>query len=280
MAAGCLSVTSLGMSCLILEWGEKRILVDPFLSSGGLWVVLPGRSKIDPVDLLPLHAVLITHMHRDHYEPRVLAPLPRNIPVVVPAGEEDKPARLGFTRILGLTPGKEVTLFASPDTPKVICVPARHLITRAVGYVVEWDLPAGSGSKPKARLYLAGDTLLGPHLKEIADLGPLDLACLPVVGFQLLGMKMTMNSAEAVEAAKILNPRVVLPVHHDYRERWPVVSGALGSLELFLEEARAAGLAVAAPGASRPAGASLPLVFPFRAGDRFRYPEDLPLNHP
>lgn len=258
-AAGSLSITSLGMSCLILEWEGKRILVDPFLSDRGLWVVLPGRSKIDPVDLLPLHAVLITHMHRDHYEPRVLDPLPRDIPVVVPAGEEGKPARLGFSQIHGLVPGGEVSLFSSL---KVVCVPARHLITRAVGYVVEGDSPAAGGGK--ARLYLAGDTLLGPHLKEITDQGPLNLACLPVVGFHLLGMKMTMDSAEAVEAARILNSEVVLPVHHDYRERWPLLSGALGSLESFLELARQAGLPVVT----------------FRAGDRFRYPEDLPATGP
>jgi len=70
-----------------------------------------------------------------------------------------------------------------------------HKKGECVGYVVEID---------SRRVYHAGDTGL---LDEMAGLGKIDLALLPIGG------KFTMDTDEAVEAVKRIRPTLVVPMH-------------------------------------------------------------------
>jgi L-ascorbate metabolism protein UlaG (beta-lactamase superfamily) len=64
-----------------------------------------------------------------------------------------------------------------------------------VGYIIELD---------GIRYYHAGDTDLVPEMQELEDI---DVAFLPVGGVY------TMDHDEAIEAAKIINPKVAIPIH-------------------------------------------------------------------
>lgn len=59
-----MKVTKFLQSCLLLDNGQARILIDP-----GTLVL--DRFVLD--DLLPFDAVLFTHRHADHYDERVVA---------------------------------------------------------------------------------------------------------------------------------------------------------------------------------------------------------------
>lgn len=56
------------------------------------------------------------------------------------------------------------------------------------------------------RIYHAGDTDLIPEMKDYRC----DVALLPIGG------TYTMNEKEAAEAVKIINPKVVIPMHYNY----------------------------------------------------------------
>lgn len=56
------------------------------------------------------------------------------------------------------------------------------------------------------RVYHAGDTDLIPEMERIKC----DIALLPIGG------TFTMNEKEAADAVKIINPKVVIPMHYDY----------------------------------------------------------------
>jgi L-ascorbate metabolism protein UlaG (beta-lactamase superfamily) len=73
-----------------------------------------------------------------------------------------------------------------------------------VGFVVTMD---------DRRIYHAGDT---DHIPEMAELGEIDIALLPVSGTYV----MTVD--EAVEATGTIQPNVVIPMH---------VGRGIGSLE-------------------------------------------------
>jgi L-ascorbate metabolism protein UlaG (beta-lactamase superfamily) len=65
-----------------------------------------------------------------------------------------------------------------------------------VGYVIEIN---------GVRIYHAGDT---DNIPELADLKNIDLALLPVSGVYV------MDWQEAVEAVKIIKPKIVIPMHY------------------------------------------------------------------
>jgi L-ascorbate metabolism protein UlaG (beta-lactamase superfamily) len=81
-----------------------------------------------------------------------------------------------------------------------------HRKGECVGYVLEIE---------GKRIYHAGDTGL---IEEMSGLGRIDLALLPIGG------RFTMDIDEAVEAVKIINPALVVPMHmlkadpHKFRE--------------------------------------------------------------
>ena len=98
----------------------------------------------------------------------------------------------------------------------VTCVPARHFSGRGLtdrnrtlwaGFVV-----AGKGR----RLYHAGDTALFDGFVEIGRrAGPIDLACLPLGGYEPRAMMgpVHLNPEEAVRAALDLEARAAVGMH-------------------------------------------------------------------
>lgn len=64
-----------------------------------------------------------------------------------------------------------------------------------VGFVVTLDVQ---------RIYHAGDT---DHIPEMADLGRIDIALLPVSGTYV------MTADEAMGAARTINPKIAIPMH-------------------------------------------------------------------
>jgi L-ascorbate metabolism protein UlaG (beta-lactamase superfamily) len=63
-------------------------------------------------------------------------------------------------------------------------------------------------TKAKKRLYFAGDTGLFGDMRLIGEEG-LDFAALPI------GDNYTMGPEDALRAVKLLNPRMVMPMHYD-----------------------------------------------------------------
>lgn len=58
-------------------------------------------------------------------------------------------------------------------------------------------------------IYHAGDTALFSDMKLIGERHPIDLAFLPI------GDNFTMGPEDAAYAAKLLNPKIVVPIHYN-----------------------------------------------------------------
>ena len=97
---------------------------------------------------------------------------------------------------------------AEIDTVRVVATPARHTGFRppfgplggCLGFVLE-------GS---ARVYFAGDTALFP---QMAALGPVDVALLPVAGWGPVLGPGHMDPLEAARALRLLRPKIAIPIH-------------------------------------------------------------------
>jgi L-ascorbate metabolism protein UlaG (beta-lactamase superfamily) len=228
-------IVFLGHATFLIELDGVRLLTDPLLRSG----VAHLRRQVPPVDPSVLagwagwagpHAVLISHLHRDHLDLASLRLLGLDTPMLVPAGAGKWMRSRGFTSVTELSVG-EVANVGALD---VSAVEARHdghrrrgpgaLRAETLGYVV-------SGRR---RVYFAGDTelfqgmsdLVGqltdettvrsptPGCEDMSEMSSrLDVALLPVAGWGPTLGPGHMGPLDAARAAGLLRPRVAIPMH-------------------------------------------------------------------
>ena len=81
-----------------------------------------------------------------------------------------------------------------------------------MGSVLELARPG----RPPFRVYVSGDTLFFPWLASIVErTGPLDAAVVHLGGTRLAGLLVTMDDRQGADLVGLLEPQVVVPVHHD-----------------------------------------------------------------
>ncbi|AIJ25532.1 MBL fold metallo-hydrolase [Amycolatopsis methanolica] len=203
-----LAMRFLGHSTVRLEVAGRVVLTDPVLTRtvGGLVRVVP---PLDPAAYADVDLVLISHLHGDHLHAPSLRLLGRDVPIVVPRGAGAWMRRRGFPAVAELDIGEQLPV----GDLRVTAVPADHSghrwgprfthgpQARASGHVVE---------APGVRVYVAGDTDLYPGM---AELGPVDVALLPVWGWGPNLGPGHLDPARAAEAVALVQPRVAVPVH-------------------------------------------------------------------
>jgi L-ascorbate metabolism protein UlaG (beta-lactamase superfamily) len=194
-----------GHGTTLLSLDGFAVITDPMLR-GGLGPL--RRQAAKPRADLPeaADALLISHLHRDHLDLPSLRRFRASTPVVVPRGAAGLVARAGRDRILEIGRGETIAL----GPLEVTAVPAVHdgrrdrwgaTAVEAIGYVI-----AGGGW----RVYFAGDTDLYPGM---AELGPLDLALLPIWGWGASVGSGHLDPESAARALRLLEPRMAVPIH-------------------------------------------------------------------
>jgi L-ascorbate metabolism protein UlaG (beta-lactamase superfamily) len=194
-------VTWLGHSTVLVEIDGSRLLTDPVLRRR-IWH-LRRDVPIDPGRLGALSGVLISHTHFDHLDLPSLARLDPALPVVAPAAAVP-PLRRRGRRVLEAVVGQDIELGAV----RVRTTHAEHESRRgllsarspSVGFIVE-------GS---ATVYFAGDTDLFDGMRE---LGPVDVALLPVAGWGPRLPPGHLSPRRAAQALRLVRPRVAVPIH-------------------------------------------------------------------
>lgn len=163
----------------ILYQNKKTIYFDPFQITGG-----PAADII-----------LISHDHFDHCSPDDVKKIQTKDTIIVT--EADSAKKLSG-KIEVLKPGETKTIQGIPieavpsyNTNKDFHVKAKGWL----GFIVTLE---------GVRVYHPGDTDLIPEMKDIKA----DIAFLPVSGTYVMGAQ------EAVEAAKILKPKIAIPIHY------------------------------------------------------------------
>ena len=198
------SLTYIGHATTLLRLGDRSILTDPMLRR---WLGPLRRQGPEPSPDTPNipDVVLISHLHRDHLDLPSLRRVPSETPVVLPRGASEWARRAGAERIFEMARGETISV----GDVEVSAVPAAHDGHRGrwrgeidpLGYVIR------SG---KRSAYFAGDTDLFP---EMSDIGPVDLALLPVWGWGPSVGEGHLNPETAAEAAMRLRPRLAVPIH-------------------------------------------------------------------
>jgi L-ascorbate metabolism protein UlaG (beta-lactamase superfamily) len=196
-------LTLVGHATVLIELDGARLLTDPLLRDRALFLRAEPR-KVDPAWSKELDAVLLSHFHRDHYDPLSLRLLDPQTLVVGPPGTGRRLRRHGRTNIRELRPG-ESTLVGSVSVRATRALHGRvpgPFASTALGFVV-------SGSK---RVYFAGDTDLFPELAELAS-DELDVALVPIAGWGPRLGAGHLDPHRAAEAVRLIRPRLAVPIH-------------------------------------------------------------------
>jgi L-ascorbate metabolism protein UlaG (beta-lactamase superfamily) len=242
------SLEFIGTATTLLRLGPFTVLTDPnFLHQGqraylgkGLWSRRRTEPSKQPDELPALDAVLLSHLHGDHFDRVARRGLDREVPVLTtePAGRRLR--RWGFGEARGLETWQSEELVRGAARLVVTAAPgvhapgpARALLPPVMGSVLELHVP----DAPVFRVYISGDTLYRPWLGDVVDrTGPLDAAVLHLGGTRILGLTVTMDGQQGSDLLELLDPPVAVPVHHD---DYGVFKSPVGD---FLDEARRRGL--------------------------------------
>jgi L-ascorbate metabolism protein UlaG (beta-lactamase superfamily) len=93
------------------------------------------------------------------------------------------------------------------------------------------------GERPRLRMYISGDTLVHDRLREIPRRFPdVDVALLHLGGTRVLGIFVTMDAGQGLEAMRIIDARTTVPIHYNDYTRFE------SPLEDFQQVVRDAGL--------------------------------------
>jgi L-ascorbate metabolism protein UlaG (beta-lactamase superfamily) len=191
-----LTIESLGHSCFTLADGTHSLIFDPYLKDNPEAVCGPEDIQVD--------AVLPSHGHSDHLGDTIEIATRLGCPVIAPFelamycarfGCEVAPLHIGGSRTFdfGTVKATQATHGSAVIGEKLI-----EYTGPSVGFLVTMG---------GLKVYYAGDTGLFGDMKLIGDEG-VDVAVLPI------GDCFTMGPADALLAAAMIRPGVVIPTHY------------------------------------------------------------------
>jgi len=221
------SVHFVGTATTVLRLGSFTLLTDPNFLHRGQWAYL-GRGlasrrrtepALQPSQLPPLDAVVLSHLHGDHFDRVARRQLPRDLPIVTTPHGARRLDRWGFATH-ALRSWQSHHLGRGDEKLTITSVPGAHafgvlgrVLPPVMGSVLEYV--SGPGARP-LHVYLSGDTLYHDELATIRDAWPtLDVAVIHLGGTRILGMLVTMDAEQGVDLVELLRPKRTLPVHYD-----------------------------------------------------------------
>ncbi|MGW0748845.1 MBL fold metallo-hydrolase [Streptomyces sp. NPDC002587] len=212
-------ITWWGHATCTVEDSGVRLLTDP-LFARRLAHLRRRRGPVPPPEAARADVVLVSHLHADHLHLPSLQRLAPGTRLLVPRGA--RRAVPGLARIAGLrglavtevSPGDEVAVRGGVRVRAVSALhdgrrlPFGPQLAPALGYVVEGA----------ARTYFAGDTGLFDTMAR--EVGPVDVALLPVGGWGPYLGPGHLDAGRAARAVAELAPAAAVPVH--YGTYWPI----------------------------------------------------------
>lgn len=193
-----MKLTYLGHSSFLIEEGDFKGIVDPFLSGN-------QASRTRPEDIKDLTHVFITHGHGDHIGDAVQLAKSNDALVIANAEISDYLSSKSL-RIHAMHIGGRFHF----DFGTVKMTPALH------GSGIKTEKGMLYGGNPGGfvievngkKVYHAGDTGLTMDMK-LLEAEKIDVALLPIGG------NFTMDIDDAVIATEFVKPRILIPMHFD-----------------------------------------------------------------
>lgn len=224
-----MNIHQLRNATLIITYNGKRFLIDPWLMPkefmAGFDIAVNADVRQPRVelplpieDIIKVDAVIVTHIHPDHWDDFAARALDKEIPFFVQNEAEAQTIRsLGFHHVRTVsekgTPFEGITLFKTGgqhgrrEIVKAICEQV-GLTYDAMGVVFT--------AANEKTLYLAGDTIWCAEVRAVVDAHKPDVIIVNACGATLLnGETIIMNAADVQTLAAYVPDATVIASHMD-----------------------------------------------------------------
>ncbi|MBY0029728.1 MBL fold metallo-hydrolase [Priestia aryabhattai] len=222
-----MKITHIRNATLLVEYGGKTFLIDPMLAEKGTYPPFPNSIRQDqnnPLVNLPLSveeiidgidAVILTHLHLDHFDNAAKQALPNDIKMFV-QNEEDATVvkEAGFKNVEILM---QNTFFKDVQLIKTKGEHGRGEILKRTGLV------CGVVFKHKSEktLYVAGDTVWYSSVEEEITTHQPDVIVVNGGDNQFLeGGSLVMRKEDIYEVHKAAPKATILSVHMEAVNHW------------------------------------------------------------
>ncbi len=221
------SIFFVGTATVLIRYAGFTILTDPnFLHAGdhvhlgyGLTAERLTNPAIEIEELPPLDFCVLSHYHGDHFDQLVEERLQKDLPIITTEHASDALKEKGFTATMPLDTWDSITIEKGDARVQLTSMPGKHgpsltdlLLPPVMGSMLDFY----TTEQKLLRLYITGDTLVHDDLHEIPKRYPeIDLGLFHLGGTRILGILLTMDAEQGVEAIRIINPREVIPIHYN-----------------------------------------------------------------
>ena len=243
------SIFFVGTATIILRYAGFTILTDPnFLHAGdhvhlgyGLTSERLTEPAINIEDLPPIDLCVLSHYHGDHFDQLVEEKLDKDLPIVTTNHAVKELEGKNFRGAVGLDTWETAEFTKGAARLRITSMPGKHgpgivdfALPDVMGSVLDFENEAGDRL---LRLYISGDTLIIEELEEIPKRFPeIDIGLFHLGGTRVLGVMVTMDDQQGVEAIRLINPDTAIPIHYNDYDVFK------SPLEDFKVAAEAAGL--------------------------------------
>lgn len=227
---------------IIVQYAGKKFLIDPFLAEKGTYPPFPNSLRQDqynPLVSLPISldeimkdvdAVILTHLHLDHFDEAAQKVLPKAIKMFV-QNEEDlqEVQNADFSNVEVL---KEDTVFAGIQLIKTKGEHGRGGILKIAGHVCGVVFKHST----EKTLYVAGDTVWYEPVQEVIDKHKPEVIVVNGGDNQFLeGGSLIMGKEDIFEVHKAAPDAKIIVVHMEAVNHWTL---SRNELKNFLAEKR------------------------------------------
>ena len=225
---------------IVVEYAGKKFLVDPMLAEKGTYPPFPNAPRDDqynPLVELPtsidniikdIDAVIVTHLHYDHWDEVAKEVLPKDIKLFSQNEEDATEIRnAGFQNVEVL---QEDTIFEGIQLVKTKGEHGRGEILKLAGLV------CGIVFKhlTEKTLYVAGDTVWYEGVKEIIDTHKPDIIVVNGGDNQFFeGGSLVMGKEDIYDVYKAATNAKIISVHMEAVNHWTL---SREELKAFIEE--------------------------------------------
>jgi L-ascorbate metabolism protein UlaG (beta-lactamase superfamily) len=205
---------------LVVECDGKRILVDPMLSDAGAMPPIEDSPDPRPNPLVPLPvpvgdvlrdvaAVLITHLHRDHFDDMAALTLRKHLPVLCQPEDAARLRSHGFTDV---RPVETTAFWANIEFTRTGAQHGTGKIGQAMGPVSGYVLRAINREEPT--LYIAGDTIWCTAVSDALTAHKPQVVVVNAGAARFLqGEPITMTADDVVDVCQAAPEARVIAVH-------------------------------------------------------------------
>ncbi|MGK9184783.1 MBL fold metallo-hydrolase [Priestia filamentosa] len=212
---------------IVVEYTNKKFLIDPMLSEKGSYPPFPNSPRQDqnnPLVSLPtsvediisgVDAVIVTHLHLDHFDEAAQRILPKDIKMFVQNEEDAKEVQnVGFQNVEVLT---KDTVFEGIQLIKTRGEHGRGEILKLAGLVCGVVFKHQS----EKTLYVAGDTVWYDAVQEEIDTHNPDIIVVNGGDNQFFeGGSLIMGKEDIYEVYKAAPNAHIIVVHMEAVNHW------------------------------------------------------------